>query len=425
MQTNNYPAIGETLYSEKLANGLQLYVIPKRGFNTSYAAFATNYGGSHRRFYLDGELFDTPAGVAHYLEHKMFDMPNGDNALSVLTSNGADPNAFTSSGLTCYYFQCNEKFEENLRLLLHFVSSPYFTEETVQKEQGIIAQEILMGEDSPGTAIYYNLLNMLFEHHPIRDRVAGTVESISHITHETLYACHRAFYAPSNMILCVEGDVDVENVRAIAEEILPKELREIPSADFGEEEGLLPLSAKHEAEMSVSAPQFLIGMKFARAKGGNEFLRQRLVAQLSLRLLVGSSSPYYARLYADGTLNHDFDYEADFSAGTATVMIGGESTEPEKVFEELMAEVERINREGFDSAAFERAKRASFGARLRGFEDFENVCLSVVMGGFEGYCAMEAPSLLQDITRHECEEFIRDNFRRERFAVSIIKPKRG
>ena len=162
MQKNNYPNIGETLYSATLPNGLRLRVIPKKGFSTRYAVFGTNYGGAHRRFEADGRVIDTPAGVAHFLEHKMFDLPNGDSAMNILSSNGADPNAFTSSGITCYYFQCTESFEENLRMLLHFVSTPYFTPETVQKEQGIIAQEIRMGDDSPDLAIYYNLLEMLY-----------------------------------------------------------------------------------------------------------------------------------------------------------------------------------------------------------------------------------------------------------------------
>ena len=196
MQKHDYPNIGETLYSAELPNGLQLRVVPKKGFATFYAAFAANYGGADRRFELDGETIDTPPGVAHFLEHKMFDLPDGDSAMNLLSANGAEPNAFTSSDMTCYYFQCTKSFEENLRLLLHFVSTPYFTPETVQKEQGIIAQEILMGEDNPGMAIYYQLLCQLYARHPIRDRVAGTVESISGITDKTLYGCHRAFYAP-------------------------------------------------------------------------------------------------------------------------------------------------------------------------------------------------------------------------------------
>ena len=425
MENKAYPGIGEQLFSDTLPNGLRLRVIPKPGFRSAYAVFAANYGGAHRRFTVDGRTLDTPAGVAHYLEHKMFDLPGGDNALNILTANGADPNAFTSAGITCYYFQCTEHFEENLRMLLHFVSTPYFTEETVQKEQGIIAQEIRMGEDNPGSAVYYNLLKQLYAHHPIRDRVAGTVESIAEITHETLYDCHKVFYAPSNMCLCVEGDVDPERIRAIAEELLPKERAPIPEADFGEPEDLLPAEALHREAMAVSAPQFLIGAKLPPVDDGEAALRQRLTAQLALRLLVGSSSPFYTRLYAEGTLNRDFDYEADFSVGTGTVLIGGESEQPEAVLEELKAEAAKVAAQGFDEDRFLRAKRASLGARLRGLEDFDNVCVSLATGVFSGYCALDAIGLLDSVTKAQCEAFVREVLAGDRLALSIIEAKKG
>ena len=422
MQKKNYENIGECIYEGTLENGLRIRVIPKKGFSSFYAAFATDYGGAHRRFQIDGQMLDTPAGVAHFLEHKMFDLPNGDNALTMLSANGADPNAFTSSGITCYYFQCTHSFEENLRLLLHFVSTPYFTDETVQKEQGIIAQEIRMGEDNPGVAIYYNLLKLLYSHHPVRDQVAGTVESIAEITAETLYACHKVFYAPSNMVLCVEGDVDPDRIEAIAREELSPERASVPSADFGEDEGLLPYESERTVAMPVSAPQFLFGAKIEQHEG--DILRQRLVGSLALRLLLGSSSPFYTRLYADGTLNRDFDYETDYTAGTATIIIGGESKEPEKVLRELNAEVEAVKEKGLDDERFQRAKRASLGARLRGLEDFENVCLSVVDGVFDGYEALDAIEMLDAIERSECEDFIVTNLAPERIAVSVITPKK-
>lgn len=422
MKKAEYKNIGETLYSATLPNGLRLNVIPKPGFNSRYAVFAANYGGAHRNFELDGRRIETPAGVAHYLEHKMFDLPNGDNALNILTANGADPNAFTSSGMTAYHFQCTEHFEENLRMLLHFVSTPYFTPETVRKEQGIIAQEIRMGEDNPGVILYYDLLRMLYKQHPIGDRVAGTVESIAEITDKTLYDCHRAFYAPSNMTLCIEGDVDPQAMMDIAFEELPGELRSVPKADFGPDGGELPVQQYLREEMPVSAPQFLIGAKVRPAPGGSESLRQQLVSMLAMRLLASGSSPFYTRLYSDGLLNRDFDYEVDFTAGTATIIIGGESGEPERVLDELKKEVARIGREGFGADAFERAKRASLGARLRGLEDFDNVCIALAEGEFSGFCALDSVALLESITKAECEAFVTEKLASERLALAIIAP---
>lgn len=424
MNKTEYPRIGEVIYSDVLSNGLRISVIPKPGFSTCYAAFATNYGGAHRRFELNGEIHDTPAGIAHYLEHKMFDLPDGDNALSVLSANGADPNAFTSSGMTCYFFRCTEGFEENLRMLLHFVSTPYFTDETVEKERGIIAQEILMGDDSPGIAIYYGLLKLLYDHHPIREQVAGSVESIQAIDKETLYNCHKVFYAPSNMVLCVEGDVDPEKVKSIAEEMLSGELSPIPHADFGEDEGIMPVDHKSVAAMELSAPQFLIGAKIKPETAADKVIRQRLISTLALRVFIGDSSPFYNRLYEDGTLNSDFDYEVDYTADTATLIIGGESQEPEKVLELLLSEVEELKKHGLDNERFERSKRASIGSRLRALEDFESTCLSVVTGMFDGYDAFNSPAVLETVTKEECEQFLIETLTPDRLAISIITPKK-
>ncbi len=426
----DYPRIGETLYSGKLENGLQIFVVPKKGFSSCYAAFATRYGGAMRKFEIDGKTVDTPAGVAHYLEHKMFDMPDGNNALTVLSENGADPNAFTSTDFTCYYFNCTSGFEENFRSLLSFVSTPYFTPETVQKEMGIITQEILMGDDSPSRRIYYNLLSILYDHHPIREPVIGTVESISKITDQTLYDCHRVFYAPSNMVLCVEGDVDPETVFSIAEEVLPSERRSIPLADFGEPESLIPVKSRIEEEMPVSAPGFLIGAKVTDAPltagpdAARDRILRRLTGSLALRLLVGNSSPLYARLYGDGTLTHDFDYEIDYTAGTATVIIGGEGPDPDKVLQALQEEVAAVAKKGFDEAFFSRMLKAMIGGHLRGYEDFENVCLSLAEDYYDGFCTLDVMDLLPDIRQRDCARWIAENLAPDRLAVSILYPLR-
>lgn len=421
MEPRRFDRLGETLYEAVLPNGLRLAVVPKPQFASCYAVFAADYGGAHRSFTVNGQRCDTPAGVAHYLEHKMFDMPGGDSAMDLLCANGADPNAFTSASMTAYYFVCTEKFEENLRLLLHFVSTPYFTEETVQKERGIIAQEILMGEDDPGTRHYYELLRMLYARHPVRDQVAGTVESIEAITPETLYTCHRAFYSPGNMALCVEGPVDPARVLAVAAEVLGAEPGAAPAVDFGEEESLLPVESFRLLEMPVSAPQFIIGAKFRPEKSGKALLRQRLVSQLALRALLGASSPFYTELYARGLLNRDYSYEAEYAAGVGTVLVGGETSDPQAVLAALNEAVAGVRAGGLDEKRFERARRASYGSRLRAFEDFESVCLSAAAGLFRGYCAMEAPELLAGITKAECEAFLCETLAPERLAMAVMQ----
>ena len=391
IRTKRFDNVGETLQTAVLDNGLHVCVVPKKGFSSFFACFGTYYGSVQRSFDLAGVRHDTPAGVAHYLEHKMFDMPDGDNALQSMTATGADPNAFTAYDETVYYFHCTEHFEENLRTLLRFVTTPYFTAETVEKEQGIIAQEIRMYDDEPDNAVYVELMKLLYKTHPVRDDIAGTVESIAEIDADTLYACHRAFYTPGNMCLCVAGDVD-----AAAEKLYT------------------------ERVMSVSAPQFLLGAAYRPTEG--DVLRERIVARLAMRLLCGTSSPFYTRLYGEGVLNRNFSYGTDFPANTAQLTVGGESPDPQRVYEELLREVERIASEGFDQGAFERAKRASLGARLRGFEDFDSVCLTCFDAQKLGYCIFDAPEVLASVTAEECRDFLARTLRRERTALSVVRP---
>ena len=235
MSVKEYPRLDERVSRRTLENGLEVIVVHKPRHAKQYAFFATRYGGMDLRFQLGGQWLDTPAGIAHYLEHKMFDTKEG-NALQELARNGAEPNAFTSNAITAYHFDSTERFYDNLRILLSFVSEPYFTDESVAKEQGIIGQEIRMIEDNPEWRVYTNLLRCLYRNSPARVSVAGTVESISHITAQTLYDCHRAFYTPGNMVLVCVGNLEMDRVAAAAEEILPRESGPAIPRDYGGEE---------------------------------------------------------------------------------------------------------------------------------------------------------------------------------------------
>ncbi len=422
MKKLEYPRTGDVLFTGTARSGLRVRVLPKPGFSGCYAVFATDYGGTYRRFRFDGVEYDTPAGVAHYLEHKMFDLPDGDNALTLLSANGADPNAFTSSDVTAYYFHCTQNFEDNLRLLIHFVSTPYFTDETVQKEQGIIGQEIRMGEDNPMTAVYYNLLGLLYQKHLIREKVIGTADSIAEITAETLYACHHAFYTPGNMVLCVAGDVEPERVMSIVDELLPAAASSVPELHMEMEPDLLPLAPRVTVAMPVSAPQFMIGAKIRSAERSPALLRQMLIATLAMRLLAGPSSPFFLRLYEQGLLNRKFDADADFVRGVGSVLVSGESKDPEAVYAALMEEIARVQHDGFDEDLFLRAKKAAIGSALREMEDFDSVCVSLALNEFEGFCFLDGPVVLADISREECEDFIREWLLPERMAMSVVTP---
>ena len=425
MNKREYPAIGETLYEDVLPNGLRIAVIPKPGFSRKFAMFATDYGSADRRFHLKGEFIDTPAGVAHFLEHKMFDMPDGDNALARISANGAQPNAFTSPGMTAYYFECTSGFEENLEMLLKFVSTPYFTEESVAKEQGIIAQEIRMGEDDPGFVIFEELMRCLYDHHPIRDNIAGTVESIAQITPETLYHCHSIFYHPSNMCLCVVGDVDPRQVKETALALLNPQPGPLPLRDYGAPEGCAPAQRRFSRAMEVSAPQFIAGLKLETAEKGTPLLRQKLLGGLALSYLYGPSSPFYNRLYEQGLLNTDYSAGMDYSAGAMLVMAGGESRDPEAVLEEMCAEIRRVCDQGLDRALWSRVKKSAYGARIRALSSFSGLCASLADGAFGEYNCLDSFALVESIEEEDVVDFIRSQLIPEHFAMSVIHPLGG
>lgn len=423
MQMREFPNIGEKLFTETLENGLQIYVMPKPGFSKSYAMFATNYGGADRRFDSGSGWIDTPAGVAHFLEHKMFDMPDGDNALSILAANGAQPNAFTSSAMTAYYFESTSGFDENLRTLLRFVSTPYFTPESVEKEQGIIGQEIGMIEDSPDFVLYMNALKCLYAHNPICESVAGSVESIARITDKTLYDCHLAFYNPANMALCVVGDVDPQSIADIAREILSKEPGRAPQRDYGPGDGLSPVKKSEKVFMEVSAPQFLTAVKLPLAEKGAPRQRQQLVCILAMRCLIGRSSRFYNRLYSEGLLGHDFGFELDCAGGTATLLAGGESIDPEKVLAALRAEIAETVQSGLDAGLFERVRKAFYGRSLLSLDSFDGLCQELVEGCFGGYCALDCFDMISSITKAEADAFIAENLTEDRLILSVVAPK--
>lgn len=416
----DYPNIDERLYSTVLENGLRVLVVPRPGFLKKYAFFAANYGGAARAFRLDGRRVETPEGVAHFLEHKLFDMPWG-SALTALSAAGAQPNAYTSDFITAYHFECTEGFAENLGTLLEFVSTPYFTAESVAKERGIIGEEIGMAENEPNHALYYGLMRSLYERSPVRSSVVGTAESIARITPEVLTDCHRAFYAPSNMLLAIVGDVEPESVAEAARRALPAERAPVPEPDYGEIEPLSPFERRFSREMDVSAPQFMIGAKLPPGGGGDALLRKQLAAALALRALAGSSSPLYTSMYSEGLVRSLWN-EADWGPCAAYAVIGGESREPERALERFCEAASAVAREGFEPAAFERCRRAEYGMRLRALGSAPALADTLARGCFAGCDALRAFALLPELAMEDCAAFVREYLRPERLALAVIQP---
>lgn len=417
-----YPRIGEEVIWVTLDNGLPVCIVPKKGFSRKYALFATRYGGMDMRFRLNGQWLDTPAGIAHYLEHKMFDTEDG-NALQELAMNGAEPNAFTSNAITCYYFDSTEKFYENLEILLSFVSVPYFTDESVEKEQGIIGQEIGMIEDNPEWQVYKQLMQSLYHTSPARTPVAGSVESIREITAQTLYDCHKAFYTPANMCLVVVGDVEPQQVLDIARRVLPKDSGELIERDYGAEEPTEAARAYAEERMEVSMPSFLVGFKCPPQHGGEEQHRFAAIGELACDVLMGESSPLYARLYSQGLINGSFGAAFDILPGAAYAYAGGDSKDPRAVAEAILTEAQRLEREGVDEDYYKRIVNANFGAALRELNSFESIAVSMAEGRFQGYDPYRFPEIYDSITAADVLAFLRENVTRSHMALSVIAPK--
>lgn len=422
MRYLEYPKIGEAYYEERLPDGLLVRVVRKPGFARKYAFLAVNFGSIDTSFTLDGGKMRVPDGIAHYLEHKMFDLPE-DNAMNLFAAYGGSPNAFTSYAMTAYYFSCTEQFAENLRVLLRMVYTPYFTDESVEKERGIIAQEIRMYEDSAESRVGEDLFGALFAEHPIRVPIAGSVESIGEITTEMLYACHRAFYCPANMVLCVVGDVDVEEVCTLAREMTQAERQTPPARDYGAVETMLPLRAKTVRRMEVSMPTFSVGFKCAPPAQGMEAMRREIIGDLAAEILVGESSPLYQRLYEGGLI------DADFSAGYESVKnaclfsAGGDSKAPEAVLAAILDEAKRIEREGFDETLFERLKKSALGRRTRDLDSFESICYRICAYHFDGADYFRFPEAYASVTPEDVQAFLCETIRPERAAISIIRPK--
>ncbi len=423
MKLFEYPKLGERCWQEILPNGLCVRVVPKPGFARRYAFLGVNFGSIDTQFTLGGVRHRVPDGIAHYLEHKMFDLPE-DNAMNLFAAHGGSPNAFTGYAMTAYYFDCTEEFEENLKILLRLVTEPYFTPESVEKERGIIAQEIRMYEDSAESRVVEDLFDGMFRSHPVRVPIAGTVESIAEITAQSLYDCHAAFYQPGNMVLCVAGDVDPETVVRIAREGTPAQPGVLPQRDYGAPEALSCPHSRMERTMEVAMPTFAIGFKCPPPE--SEPLRREIVGEIAAEILAGESSALYQRLYEQGLIDAGFSVGYESVKDACLLSATGDSRDPEAVLQALLDEAARIVKEGFDRAQFDRLVRSAVGRRTRDLDSFESICY--LMGGsyyFDGVDYLRFPEVYASVVPEDVQSFLTETVRPERAALSVVRPKEG
>lgn len=393
-------------------SGLTIYVYPKEGYQSTYAIIGTKYGSVNTRFKVDdGEEITVPDGIAHYLEHKLFESEDGD-AFARYAKTGASANAYTSFEKTCYLFSCTENFEESLEILLDFVQSPYFTAETVAKEQGIIGQEIKMYDDSPGWRVMFNTLQGMYHNHPVRIDIAGTVESIAEITAEKLYECYNSFYNLHNMVLCVAGNATVEQVLSVADRMLkPNKKQKIEN--FFEEEPYEVAKEYVEQKFPVTIPLFNLGFKenIGSAAATSE---QLAYTDILLTIFASSSSKLYNKLMDEGLINETFGYEYAEGPNYAAVLFGGESRNPKKVTEIIKEAIREFKKNGIDENDFELAKRSVYGNTVSGFNSNENIANVLIDMHFNnrelfGYVDAIANATVEDIEKRLTEILDPDN----------------
>ena len=419
------PILRETLYEGFHESGLRYYIIPKEGYNKSYAVFATKYGSIDSVFKVPEEETETevPDGIAHFLEHKMFDKEDG-NIFDKFSLLGSSPNAFTSFNMTAYLFSCTDNFYDSLNILLDFVQKPYFSEESVKKEQGIIGQEINMYDDDPNWRVFFNLLGAMYHKHPVYKDIAGTIKSISKIDKDILYKCYNTFYTPSNMVLLMTGDIDIDKTIEIVDKNIVKRGNpdDIIERIYPQEPDTIkkPLV---EQQLSVSAPLFQLGFKdINTGLEGEELLKKDIMIRILLEMIVGKSSNIYKKLYEEGIINDSFEADATAEKEYFFTIMGGESTNPIKVRDEIVKEINSIGQTGLNSNDFERIKKVIMGRFLRQFNSIEKIANAFVANVFKGINLFDYVKVYEAITFEDVSECFTEHFNTNNMALSIVKP---
>lgn len=412
--------IKEKAYIETLDNGLKIIIIPKENTKKKYVIWGTHFGSIDNHFIMPNtkeEVF-VPDGVAHFLEHKMFEQENGTNSLDTLMALGVDANAYTTNNHTAYLFEANDHFYEALDELMNYVQHPYFTDENVEREKGIIGQEIGMYDDDPGWQLYMNAMDCLYEHNAIKIDIAGTVESISKIDKEVLYKCYNTFYHPSNMVLIACGDFQPEAL------LLEIQKRLIPKEKQGEIKRIYPEVEKEihkpykETTMEVSKPLFMIGYKDKAQT--TDIIRRHIAVEILLNMLIGKSSDLYKNLYAEGLILSEPDLDYEFSEQYAHVLISGQSKNPEEINNRLKEEVKKL-KENMDEKHFERIKKKIYGdyvAEYNNIADIARMFLSDYWKGIETFDYIEQYAT---VTLEYTKQILEEVFDEKNNILSVVK----
>ncbi|TCS83014.1 EF-P 5-aminopentanol modification-associated protein YfmH [Tepidibacillus fermentans] len=421
MEKVMFEQLDETLFMDQLDNGLQVYILPKKGFQKTYATFTTRYGSIDREFRVNGQLVKVPDGIAHFLEHKMFEEEEGD-IFNTFAIQGAQTNAFTSFDRTTYLFSSTENIEKNLETLLNFVQHPYFTDENVEKEKGIIAQEIRMYDDNPDWRLYYGLLRALYQQHPIRIDIAGTVESIYQITKEQLYTCYETFYHPSNMVLFIVGGVEPNTIiNLIKKNQSSKQFKPSPTIErIYPKEPETIYQSLNEIHLSVAMPKVLMGFKHDDlGLKGKEFIKAELKMQLLLELLFGKGTDVYSKLMNQGLIDEDFGFEFQIEQNYAFSLIGGNSKDPTKLVDQIKDVIS--NTKELDEQFFQRSKKKKIGDFLRKLNVSEFIANQFTRYLFNDANLFDILPVLEGFTVDDVNRTLQQ-LKEKNMAVTVVLP---
>ena len=420
MEQLTYHDTDETVFFEQLDNGLSVYLLQKKGYEKTYATFTTRYGSIDNRFKKDGDWVTVPDGIAHFLEHKMFESEQGD-VFQEFGRLGASANAFTSFSRTAYLFSATSLIEQNLETLIDFVQDPYFTPESVEKEKGIITQEIQMYQDNPGWRLFFGLIESMYANHPVRIDIAGTPESIDQITADDLYTCYRTFYHPSNMVLFVVGNIDpAATLELIKQNQAKKDYTDRPAIerDYGTEPKEVA-RPRFELELDVKTPKVLIGYKDESLRG-EEQVRREMTSELLLHLLFDQTSSTYLDLYEEGLIDDTFSFDYSSEEEFAFATFGMETEDPDRfieAYEKLLAE-----RPSFSETEVVRKRNMMQGKFLRSLNSPEFIANQFSRHALADTNLFALPTLIASITKEEIEARFDELFALENRAVSIVKP---
>lgn len=413
----------ERLYEIDHSSGLKIFVMPKANYKSTYAVFGTKYGSIDTCFKRSDqkEYTRVPEGIAHFLEHKLFESEELD-AFTRYAETGASANAFTSFDKTCYLFQCSDRFADSLKILLDFVTHPYFTKETVEKEQGIIGQEITMYYDVPGWMSTFNLLRCLYKNHPVRIDIAGTVESISQITDKLLYDCYHTFYNLNNMALAVVGNVTPEEVIKMCDEMLKKS-EDVTIERVFDEEPRDIVKSYEEYHIAVSMPVFSFGYKEA-CKTPQRTVQETVEMEILLEILAGETSNLYSSLFEKGLINSTFSKEYFTGNGYEAVIFEGESTDAKAVAQAIKEEVARLRKEGISDQAFESARRSLYGREIMSYNVTDDVANAVIGCYFAGYSIFDPLEVYKNVKKEDVEKLLSEKLDEKYSALSVVRSEK-